>query len=96
MTRRSSASTFEICPWKNKKPSAYESTTLGFEMEKYDLQIGVTGAEHGGETGHFHLAAAAFARLLIVTMVPDFTKGSLAVDSFLEPTQGFFHRFTFL
>jgi hypothetical protein len=70
--------------------------TLGFEKQKNDLQIGVTGAEHGGETGHFHLAAAAFARLLIVTMVADLFEGSLAVDSFFEPTQGFFHRFTFL
>lgn len=55
------------------------------------LEVGVTSAEHRRETSDLHLATTAFAGLLVMTMISDFPQCAFTVDSFFEPTQGFFH-----
>jgi hypothetical protein len=62
--------------------------------QKIELQVGVTRAEHGGETGHFHFAAAFLARLFKVPVVPDFFESAFAVNALFQTAQSFLHRFT--
>ena len=62
---------------------------------KFRLVVGVARGEHGGETGDFFLAAAAFARLFeLPTAAYDF-QCAFAVDFFLKPTQRTVYWFAF-
>ena len=60
-----------------------------------ELQIRVTGGQHGGETRHFFLAAAFFAGLFKRPAAAHDFQRALAVDFFLKPAQRAFHRFAF-
>ena len=62
---------------------------------KMRLQVGVAGGEHGGETRHFLLAAAFFARLFKRPAAAHDFQRALAVNFFLEPAQCAFHRLAF-
>jgi hypothetical protein len=65
------------------------------DSTNYKSQIRVTGGQHGGETGHFFLAAAFFAGLFKRPATADDFQRALAIDFFLKPAQRAFHRFTF-
>jgi len=51
------------------------------------LQVSVTGAEHGGETGDLLLAPASGAGLLEVAMIAHFFQGAFAIDFLFQSTQ---------
>ena len=59
------------------------------------LVVGVARGEHGGETGDFFLATAAFARLFELPAAADDFQCAFAVDFFLKPTQRTVHWFAF-
>src|SRR5262245_51828469 len=59
------------------------------------LQVGVTCAQHGGETRGFFLAAPAFTRFFEVPMVTHLFERAFAVDFLFQPAQRPIHRFTF-
>jgi hypothetical protein len=62
---------------------------------KFRLVVGVARGEHGGETGDFFFATAAFARLFKLPTAADDFQRALAVDFFLKPTQRTVHWFAF-
>src|SRR5688572_14641621 len=75
----------------NKKAERAIHTTLGFVKLKIVLQVGVTSAEHRREPGDLHLAAAAFAGLLVVAMISDFLQCAFAINPLFQPSQGLLH-----
>ena len=59
------------------------------------LVVGVARGEHGGETGDFFLAAAAFARLFKLPAAAHNFERAFAIDFFLKPTQRTVNWFAF-
>jgi hypothetical protein len=59
------------------------------------LLIGVAGAKHSGEAGHFFFAAAPFARLFEAAAIAHFFERAFAVDFFLQPAEGLICWFAF-
>ena len=53
-----------------------------------ESKIGVTRAQHRGETRHFFFASTLLARLLEMPMIAHFLERAFAVDSLLQPPQG--------
>jgi hypothetical protein len=62
----------------------------------FTLQIGVAGAQHGGEAGGFHLAASALAGLLKMPVAAHFLQRALAIDLLLQSPQRLVNRLAFL
>ena len=80
--------------WFAKRPGAVDlrpHPAVGVQKGMGELQVGVTCAQHGGETRDLFLAPAAFARLFKMPVITDFLQGSFAVDSFFQPAQGPIH-----
>jgi hypothetical protein len=81
---------------KIKKNRAHLSQMRpALEIAKCELQVGVTGGQHGGETGHFFFAAAFFARLFKRPAAAHDFQRAFAIDFFLKPTQRAFYGFAF-
>jgi hypothetical protein len=59
------------------------------------LHVGVTGAQHGRETGCFHLATAAFARLLIMAVAPHDSERAFTINFLFQAAKGSLHRLAF-
>jgi len=60
-----------------------------------NLQIRVTGGQHGGETRGLFLAATLLARLFIMPMAAHNAQRALTINLFLQATQGFIHWLAF-
>ncbi len=59
------------------------------------LVVGVARGEHGGETGNFFLAPAAFAGLFKLPAAADDFQCAFAIDFLFQSTQRTVHRFAF-
>jgi hypothetical protein len=84
------------CIREKKKAEQRQKCHSAPKNRKIILEVSVAGAQHGRETGHFHLTAAAFARFFIMAMITDFTQSSFTIDPLFEASQGLFYGFTFL
>jgi len=61
----------------------------------FKLKLGVTRAQHGREARRFFFAAAPFAGLLEMPVVPHFFQRALPVDFLFQPAQRLIYRFAF-
>ena len=60
-----------------------------------ELQVSVTGAEHGGEPRDLLLAPTSGARLLEVAVIAHFFQGAFAIDFLFQSTQRTVHGLAF-
>jgi hypothetical protein len=64
-------------------------------MEFKGLEIRVTRGQHGGESGHFHFATLAFARLFKMPVIAHDFKRPFAIDFLFQSSQGLFDWLAF-
>ena len=93
-----------VCRWEfqqveseyiKQRPNAVINSTASGHGEFKGLQIRVTGGQHGGEPGRFHLATAPFARLFKMPVVAHDLQRAFAVDFLFQSPQGLFDWLAF-